>query len=162
MRQGLLDRAGLDRVWVQDEEQPAEPVAIGVDDPDLPVVDADGPWLPSRSIASGAGAAGSMAADAPALATWGLMLYTGQVLAPDLVEQMTTAPAGGWYGLGTQIVSSDGRDLVVGHVGTLGPYNSVLLVWPGERVAVAVLVPQSVDRPVESLAGILHEIWTTN
>lgn len=80
LRADLLDPAGLDRVWVQDAEKPEPPIALGVDDPDLPLVDPAGPWLPSRAIVSAAGGAGSLAADAPSLAAWGWTLYTGRLL----------------------------------------------------------------------------------
>ena len=160
VREDLLDPAGLDRVWVQDDEQPVPPLAIGLDDPDVPLVDADASWLPSRSLVSGAGAAGGIAADAETLATWGLELYTGQVLAADLVEQMTTPPPEGWYGLGTEVGDDPDGEVVVGHGGNLGPYTSLLKVWPENRVAVAWLAPASPDPLAEDLADRLHEAWS--
>ena len=161
IRDDLLDPVGLDRVWVQDDEQPVAPMAIGVDDPDLPVVDPDGAWLPSRSLVSAAGAAGGIAADVPTLASWGLRLYTGQVLTPDLVEHMTTPPPEGWYGLGTELGDTPDGGVVVGHTGGIGPYNSVLKVWPGEQVAVAWLAPSNFNPLAEDLAELLHQTWST-
>ena len=160
IRDDLMGPAGLDRVWVQDDEQPVEPLAVGLDDPDLPVVDADASWLPSRSLVSGAGAAGGIAADAPTLATWGLRLYTGQVLPADLVEQMTTPPPEGWYGLGTEVGDDPEGEVVVGHGGGIGPYNSVLRVWPQEKVAVAWLAPSNFNPLSGDLADLLHQTWS--
>ena len=37
LRQDLIDPAGLDRVWVQDAEQPQPPLTVGVVDPEIPV-----------------------------------------------------------------------------------------------------------------------------
>jgi D-alanyl-D-alanine carboxypeptidase len=160
VRDDLLDRTGLDRVWVQDDEQPVAPLAIGLDDPDYPGVDPDGAWLPSRSLVSGSGAAGGIAADAETLATWGLGLYTGQVLSRDLVEQMTTGPPEGWYGLGTDILKGPGGGLVVGHSGGIGPYVSMLRVWPQEHIAVAWLSPASPHPLADDLADQLHQTWS--
>lgn len=162
VREDLLDQAGLERVWVQDDEQPVAPLAIGVDDPDQPVVDAAGRWLPSRSIASGAGAAAGIAADAATLATWGLKLYTGQVIESDLVDQMITPPPDGWYGLGTEVGNGPDAELIVGHGGGIGPYNSLLQVWPQERIAVAWLSPQRLSPLDDDLADQLHQTWTTS
>ena len=160
LREDLLDPAGLDRVWVQDAEKPEPPTARGVDDPDLPLVDPAGPWLPSRAIVSAAGGAGSLAADAPSLAAWGWTLYTGRLLAPALVDEMTTAPDDGDYGLGTGL-GTDGRGTPnVGHGGDIGAYSSILLVWPREQVSVAVLSPQGSARPLWSLAERLFYAWT--
>ena len=71
----LIEPAGLDRVWVQDAQQPEPPLTVSEEDPDLDTVDNDGPWLPSRSIASSLGPAGGIAADAPSIARWGYLLY---------------------------------------------------------------------------------------
>ena len=44
------------------------------EDPKQDTVDNDGPWLPSRSLASSAGPAGGLAADAPSIARWGYLV----------------------------------------------------------------------------------------
>jgi CubicO group peptidase (beta-lactamase class C family) len=74
-------------------------MTVSEEDPDLDTVDNDGPWLPSRSMASSSGPAGGIAADAPSLARWGYLLYRGHVIDSALVEQMTKAEedgADGW------------------------------------------------------------------
>lgn len=160
LREDLLDPARLDRVWVQDAEKPEPPIARGVDDPDLPLVDPAGPWLPSRAIVSAAGGAGSLAADAPSLAAWGWTLYTGRLLTPALVDEMTTAPEDGDYGLGTGLGTDSRSTPNVGHGGDIGAYSSILLVWPREQVSVTVLSPQGSARPLWSLAERLFYAWT--
>jgi CubicO group peptidase (beta-lactamase class C family) len=160
LRRDLLAPAGLARAWIQAAEEPTAPTAVGVDDPEFPLVDADGPWLPSRALGSGTGSAGGMAADAPTLASWGLALYTGQLLDPDVVAQMTTSPDDSWYGLGTMIKTDSTGATMVGHDGNQGHvYTSTLLVWPDDNIAVAVLSPQGPTKPLDALAQRLHSTW---
>ncbi len=73
----LIQPAGLERVWVQDAQEPEPPLTVSEENPELDTVDDDGPWLPSRSMASAAGPAGGIAADAPSIARWGYLLYGG-------------------------------------------------------------------------------------
>ena len=138
LRRDLIDPAGLARVWIQDAEAPQPPLTVGEASRLFPAVDAAGPYLPSRAIASASGTAGGIAADAPSLARWGYLLYGGYVIDPDLVEQMTTGQDG--YGLGTMLGESDGTQ-VVGHDGDLDSYHSVLFVLPDTQTSVVVLVP---------------------
>jgi D-alanyl-D-alanine carboxypeptidase len=84
-----------------------------------------------------------MAADAPSLARWGYLLYGGRIIDGDLVATMTTYVTDtdqGGYGFGTMVADLDGQT-IVGHVGDYIQYSSVILVWPGTRTAVALLVP---------------------
>ncbi|MFC5380755.1 serine hydrolase domain-containing protein [Aquipuribacter nitratireducens] len=163
LRQDVLDPFGLERVWVQAAEEPTPPLAIAADEARFPEVDEDGPFLPSRAVASAAGAAGGMAADAPTLARWGHLLYGGAVLERSLVEDMTT-PEGDddWYGLGT-VLARDGEAPLVGHDGDLGVYHSLLAVWPDDAISVAVLVPTPSPLGLDEeltptgLARTLHE-----
>lgn len=143
LRRDLIDPAGLERVWVQTAEEPTPPVAVAVSAASGVAVDVDGPYLPSRALASAAGAAGGMAADAPTLARWGHLLYGGAAIDAALVSQMTAAEdEADWYGLGT-LLYDDGEEVVVGHEGDIAVYHSLLAVWPGSETSVAVLVPGS-------------------
>jgi D-alanyl-D-alanine carboxypeptidase len=142
IRADLLDRTDLERVWVQDDETPTDPIAIGETLPQLPVVDEDSPWLPSRAYASLAGAEGGIAADAPTIAQWGALLYGGHVIDASLVEQMTTGLQADddWYGLGTARGQFDGEPWV-GHQGDIVSYHGKLTVFPDTATSVAYLVP---------------------
>ena len=158
IRGDLLDPAGLDRVWVQDAQQPQPPLTVAVAD-SRNAVDTDGPWLPSRSVATSASAAGAMAADAPTLARWGYLLYGGRVIDASLVTQMTDVPEDDGYGLGTGVGVVDG-DMVVGHAGDIGSYHGELLVWPERAQAIALLVPAAAgafDVPAYDLVGQLAQ-----
>jgi D-alanyl-D-alanine carboxypeptidase len=139
----LTQPAGLERVWLQDTQEPDPPLTVSEEDPDLDIVDDDGPWLPSRSMASSAGPAGGIAADAPSVARWGYLLYGGHVIDSTLVAQMTQAPGGDAddsYGLGTMRTMQDG-ELLVGHDGDSITYHGNMIVTTTDNVAIAVLVP---------------------
>ena len=47
----------------------------------------------------------------------------------------------------------------MGHGGGIGPYNSVLKVWPQEKVAVAWLAPAGLNSLADDLADLLHQTW---
>lgn len=145
IRRDLLDPAGLERVWVQDAETPEPPLSVAESSRLFAVVDADGPYLPSRAMATATGAAGGMAADAPSLARWGYLLYGGSVIDPGLVEQMTSGDAG--YGLGTYIFSTEAQhgEAIVGHLGDIRSYHGALLVWTEAQAAIALLVPNGTN-----------------
>jgi D-alanyl-D-alanine carboxypeptidase len=138
LRERLIEPAGLPRVWVQDDEVPEPPLTVAEASQRYAVVDVDGPYLPSRAMASAWAAADGMAADAPSLARWGYLLYGGHVLASGVVDEMTTGPDG--YGLGT-MVGSGPAEGVVGHGGDIASYHGLMFVWPADAVAVSVLVP---------------------
>ena len=91
-------------------------------------------------MASAAGAAGGIAADAATLARWGYRLYGGQVLPPARTVELATEVAPG-YGLGTEIIEQHWgpRGGAVGHHGGINGYTTVLTVIPAEQVSVAVL-----------------------
>ncbi len=146
----LIKPAGLTRVWVQDAQQPEPPLTVAEENPNLNAVDDDGPWLPSRSIATSSGPAGDIAADAPSLARWGYLLYGGHVIDSTLVEQMI--PPGGddeWYGLGTG-AWVQGGEAFVGHNGDNGSYHGELAVATADNVAIAVLVPAPARNSVDA------------
>ncbi|HYO18223.1 MAG TPA: serine hydrolase domain-containing protein, partial [Dermatophilaceae bacterium] len=145
----LIEPAGLDRVWVQDAQQPEPPLTVSEEDPDLDTVDDDGPWLPSRSMASAAGPAGGIAADAPSLARWGYLLYGGHVIDSALVEEMTP---GLGYGLGTGKRLHDG-EFLLGHDGDILTYHGVLLTATAGYAGIAVLLPAPAPDAMEADAA---------
>ncbi|HEY5881326.1 MAG TPA: serine hydrolase domain-containing protein, partial [Nakamurella sp.] len=151
VRRDLLSGLG-GRIVVQDAEVPTAPVAA----PNLtgtPLVVADGMFLPNRAVASAAGAAGGIAADAATLARWGYRLYGGKVLDAGSTVDLTIPVAGG-YGLGTEIVEYRWNETggVVGHHGGLPGYVTVLLVNPERQVAIVVLVPGDPGPDLDQMA----------
>jgi D-alanyl-D-alanine carboxypeptidase len=140
VRRDLFTGIGT-RMVVQDAEPPVPPLAAPGRSPEgLPDAVPDGTFLPDRALASAAGAAGGIAADAATLAGWGYRLYGGQVLPPVRTVELATevAPA---YGLGTEILEQSWgpRGGVVGHHGGINGYSTVLTVTPAEQLSVAVL-----------------------
>ena len=167
VREDLLAQTDLQRVWVQDDETPQPPLTVGVVLPQDPVVDDEGPWMPSRAMASVAGSAGGIAADAPTVARWGSLLYGGHVIDSPLVEQMTAGlqADSDWYGLGTYRGELAGQPWV-GHLGTLVSYHGRLVVFPETATSIAYLVPAPAgygvtpDLTDTELAVQLHDATT--
>jgi D-alanyl-D-alanine carboxypeptidase len=148
----LIQPAGLERVWVQDAQQPEAPLTVSQQDPAQDTVDDDGPWLPSRSVASAVGPAGGIAADAPSLAHWGHQLYGGLIIDTALVEQMTACEDGcafEWYGLGSEGWVRDGQTFL-GHGGNIGTYHGNLVYATDDNVSIAVLVPAPIRNASEA------------
>lgn len=145
LRTELWAPHGLDRIAYQDQESIAPPLGQpGPDDLLLPKDLPPGDLLPFRSIASFAGPAGGVASDAPTIARWGYLLYGGQVLGEAATREMRESPRETGYGLGTWQVD-DGRwgVEVVGHLGELPGYRTVLAVLPEHRVSIVVFTTGS-------------------
>jgi len=129
------------RMVVQDAEPPVPPLAAAGRSPDgLPDAVPDGLFVPDRSLATVAGAAGGIAADAATLAGWGYLLYGGRILPPARTVELATEVAPD-YGLGTEILehSWGPRGVVIGHRGRTSGFVTVLAVTPAERLSVVVL-----------------------
>jgi len=129
------------RMVVQDSEPPVPPLAAaGRGSEGLPDAVPDGMFVPDRSLASLAGAAGGIAADAATLAGWGYRLYGGRILPPARAVELATEVAPD-YGLGTEILEHPWgpRGGVIGHGGRINGYLTVLAVTPAEQLSVAVL-----------------------
>jgi D-alanyl-D-alanine carboxypeptidase len=130
----LLDRYGLGDLAVQDEERPEPPLARSPAD-----LAGAGHYLPSRSLASLAWAAGGIAGTAADVARWGYLLYGGHVLDPDVVATMLPRADGSGYGYGTETLGSVDVDYV-GHRGDFAYYRSALAVTKDRPLAIAVLL----------------------
>jgi D-alanyl-D-alanine carboxypeptidase len=143
-RADLLDPAGLNRIAVQDTERPTPPLAAPPRRLHLPPPDG---YLPYRSIASGTGPAGGIAADAQTVARWGYQLYGARLLPAETVQAMMTPPSqtnifpGARYGLGTMLFATLGAEDAFGHSGNDVGYSSLLAVLPARHLSIAVLVP---------------------
>jgi D-alanyl-D-alanine carboxypeptidase len=158
LRDGILADAGLDRLVYQDDERPTPPLALpfvkypsaspGPGPSDL--LEAGEGFLPARCIASLAGPAGGMAADALTVAWWGYLLYGGSVLTTDSLHTMTTFEDG--YGLGASDYRLRFGTFAVGHAGRIPGYEAQLVAFPDEAVVLAVLL--NTDRQAEPLSII--------
>jgi len=140
---------GLERLAFQDQESLPAPLAAPRDDDFLPDTADSGTYLPFRSWASAAGAAGGVAGDAETAARWGYALYGALLLEPRSVTQMTDMDPSEPYGLGTMNFRHehwftsyiDGY----GHQGETVGYRTVLAVYPERRLSIAVLTPSTAE-----------------
>jgi len=153
LRADLLGPAGLDRVAVQDAERPTPP--LGAPPSRLRLGPLDG-YLPCRALATAAGAAGGMAADAPTVARWGYQLYGARLLPAEIVHQMMTQESPGsvfpsvGYGLGTMLFLAVGTQTTIGHTGRSPAYSTMLAVIPSRHLSAAVLIPDE-ERNTEAI-----------
>ncbi len=147
LRTDLWKPQGLVRIAFQDAQRISPPLGRpGPDDENLPDDLPAGDYLPWRSLASAAGAAGGVAADAPTIARWGYQLYGGHVLGARATREMRESPGDTWYGLGTWRVGDNRWGVeVVGHLGELPGYRTVLAVLPEQRVSIAIFTTGSAE-----------------
>lgn len=162
LRDGVLAPPELSRMVLQDAERPAEPLSASYPgDPALPSgaesLEVGGGYVPSRAFASSVWTAGSVASDAPTLATWGYLLYGGFVLSDASLEAMLHAPEGADYGLGCAVFDEQGLD-GVGHGGLLPGFSSVLYADRATGAVVAILVNTDTYDPAPVLAALMLEI----
>jgi D-alanyl-D-alanine carboxypeptidase len=149
VRRDVLAELG-GRMAVQTGETPSPPLAAP-DQSDGAVP--DGLFLPNRALATAAGAAGGIAADAPTLASWGYRLYGGLILPPDRTVELST-PVGPGYGLGTMIVPGlTGTDLLVGHLGGINGYATLRAVDPTRKLSIAILSVGTGGPALDDLIG---------
>lgn len=164
LRRDLLDPAALSRAWVQPEEKPLAPTAIGTDPAGKQMVDAAGGFLPSRALSSVNGSAGAIAADAASVARWGYLLWGGQIIDASLVREMEANPGdeqlfGVKYGLGTMVADQGDGTPFYGHAGGSAdwPYTTIVFAFSNPPQSIAVLVPEPGDPP-GGVASSLHEV----
>ena len=141
LRSGVLAGEGLERLVYQDEERPQGPVSPPGPIEGIPagtdLLEAGGGFLPTRALATAAGAAGAIASESSALTRWGYLLYGGFVLEPASLAAMTDVGDG--YGLGCHPIDEFGLD-GIGHSGRLPGYISLLYADASSGIIVAVLV----------------------
>jgi D-alanyl-D-alanine carboxypeptidase len=139
MRNLLLQPLGLERITYQGTELPPDPVAIGrtqVVEPAPSVLrDASG-LLPCRAVATAAGAAGGMAADAQALARWAYLLHSGRVLLPESLRHMTESHGHGFGSVSIEVAGRQGY----GHPGRIPGYRGIFTFVPSLEIAFAALI----------------------
>jgi D-alanyl-D-alanine carboxypeptidase len=162
LREGVLARPELARIVLQDAEPPSQPLSASY--PENPAlasgaesIEVGGGFLPSRAIASAVWTAGSMASDAPTLATWGYLLYGGHVLSDESLAAMVTMPDGADYGLGCVAMREQGLD-GVGHGGVLPGFSSVLYADEETGAVIAVLVNTDGYDPAALVSALMREI----
>ena len=146
LRNGVLAMSGLERLVLQPDEMPSEPVAMPAGASDAALDDLGGS-LPSLAIASAYQPSGGIASDAASLARWFRALCAGEVVSrASLTEMSTFQPGefGGPYGLGMYNPAL-GHAGAFGHTGQLPGYMSWAACLPEEEAVIVVLTNHEVD-----------------
>lgn len=165
LRSHVLADPRISALVYQPAERPNGPLALPHIRGQLSAdFEAGGGYLPNRSQASNGSGSGGMASDAPALATWGYLLFGGRLLSESSLAMMTDFGAGAEYdrfGLGV----FDQTDLAAGYgvpaIGNGGwddgGYSSVLTVLPGQATVIVVLT-NTAGSPVDLVVPIAQEL----
>ena len=144
LAQGPFQQAGLKRISMQSEQPLSPPLARPTDDRDIPIPAKPDGYLPFRSMATYAGAAGGIASDAPTTARWGYELYGGHVLSETMLKEMLDISDGDDYGLGLMDFAHSPFNIdAVGHEGEQLGYRSILVTFEKDQLSVALLTPST-------------------
>jgi D-alanyl-D-alanine carboxypeptidase len=160
IRKRLLDPNGLSRTFVIGPEKVTPPFAHGYGlqttlTGDL--YDGSG-FIPNRSLATGAWAAGDMASTPRDVAHWLYQLCSGAILGPDLTAQMLPPIGLDQYGLGIDQQSITGAGSVAGHVGAIPGYVAVAYLERGNCDVVVVMTNTDVEdlmTPMDKMFEVL-------
>jgi D-alanyl-D-alanine carboxypeptidase len=158
IRSRLLEPLGLDSTYMDGSEPGSGQLAPGFSQGQ----DVTAAYSPT--IAWTAGAIASTSAD---LTRWATALYGGQVLSDasmkELLDGVDTGTGGVKYGLGVLIVPpANAYDDAYGHDGAIPGYNSEMLYWPNEHVAVATNVTDSgadANAPLADAVDVLRPVY---
>jgi D-alanyl-D-alanine carboxypeptidase len=113
----------------------------------------DSRYVPFMAAASIADAAGAMASTAEDLSAWAAALYGGEVLSDEMLREMLSFEAPGFYGLGTYPARFAGHR-GVGHRGGIRGYESAMFHFPEDDVTIVLLSNQGnwgTDAPMTKL-----------
>ena len=147
LREKVLAVGGIERLILQPDEQPSEPIAMPRD----AVVESIGGYLPSLASVTATQFPGGMASDAPSLARWWRGLCAGEIVSEATLTEMATADPGaianGTYGLGLFDTTDGYSPGAIGHQGEALGYMSWAGCMPEEGAVVVVLT----NRPVRAL-----------
>lgn len=144
LTRGPFQVAGLQRISLQAGLPLPPPLARPADDRGIPIPAKPDGYLPFRSWATWAGAAGGIAADAPTTARWGYQLYGGHILAEPMMKQMLDVSDGDTYGLGLMDFRNSPYNIdAVGHEGEAIGFRSILVAFEKDQLSIALLTPST-------------------
>ncbi len=168
LRQAFFDPLGLRSASYQAVETSALTVARGyrfltASPTETPILmPGNGSAVPFAAVITSAGAAGSVVAAATDVATWGRLLYSGDVLPIATVGQMvddaahTVALASRLpYGYGVHVVPVDGHP-TYGHTGRYLGARGAFRWFPLEGLSIAVLTNQSRADPSDLVVDLVR------
>ncbi|HSP27581.1 MAG TPA: serine hydrolase domain-containing protein [Ilumatobacteraceae bacterium] len=146
LRDGALAIDGLDRLVVQPDVSPTEPLAMpaGASNTNL---ETTGGYLPSLANATAYQASGAIASDSASLARWWRALCAGEIVSQSSLTEMSTfTPAEniGGYGFGAYN-PAQGYGPSFGHTGQFPGYMSWGACLPEDEAVIVVLTNHEVD-----------------
>ena len=150
MRTGALAIDGIDRLVVQPNEKPTEPMAMpGGASRDI--LEARGGYIPSLASVSAFPFAGGIASDSISLARWWRAFCAGEIVSQATLTEMSAfdpdAPSfDGAYGLGL-FNPAYGHAAAIGHQGEMLGYMAWAACVPEEGAVIVVLT----NRPASAL-----------
>jgi D-alanyl-D-alanine carboxypeptidase len=140
LRRGALAVKGLERLVLQPDERPSEPMALPAGQPHS-VAENSGEFVPSLANATAYTASGGIASDSPTLARWWRALCTGDIISRGSLTEMSAfepAPYIDSYGLGAYN-PAHGYAEGFGHTGQLPGYMTWAGCLPEEEAVIVVL-----------------------
>lgn len=143
LRNGVLKGDGFERLILQPEEVPTEPMAMP-DGSSTAVLKKGGGYLPSMALASAGHAAYAMASDPVSLARWWRALCAGRIVSLATLTEMSIFPDKNNYGLGVFDIA-EGYARSIGHAGWQPGYVSWAGCMPDDGSVVVVLANHGVD-----------------
>lgn len=145
LRDGVLAIDGLERLVVQPDERPTEPMAVPAGAPRAEL-EARGGYLPSLADVTAYTASGGIASDAASLARWWRALCAGEIVSEaSLTEMSRFEPARiGSYGLGLSEPAS-GYAASFGNTGQFPGSMSWAACLPDHEAVIVVLTNHEVD-----------------
>jgi len=146
LRDGSLSISGLERLILQPDQRPTEPMAMPAG-ASTAVLEQVGGYLPSLGLMSGNPAAGGIASDSRSLARWWRGLCAGEIASQaSLTEMSTFEPAENVYGYGLGMYDpSLGYGPAFGHTGQVPGYMSWAACLPEDEAVIVVLTNHEVE-----------------
>jgi D-alanyl-D-alanine carboxypeptidase len=170
LRGNFLDPLGMKNTYLRIFEPFSQPIAHNWSAPGFNPANAqDVSAYPHEALFSSVAPDGGLFSDAADIAWWGYNLYSGKILSPSSVAQMTT-----WhnvngsyyngYGLGSMRFPHRGRTYF-GHAGNYFGYAASMLYHPADSICVSLLINQDCISPnitVELFHDLLQSLKTTD
>lgn len=150
LRDGVLSIDGVDRLVLQPDGQPSEPMAMPGGD-STAVLESWGGYLPSLAGVTAFTAPGALASDSPSLARWWRAFCAGEIVSQASLTEMSAFDSddvvllGGWYGLGLYNPALGHARGAVGHQGEFFGYMSWAACLPEEGAVMVVLTNRSFE-----------------
>ena len=146
LRNGALAIDGMERLVLQPDERPTEPMALPAGESHA-VLERGGGYLPSLANATAYTASGGIASDSASLARWWRALCAGEIVSQASLTEMSTFQPAEYldsYGLGMYNPTLWYAQ-AFGHTGQLPGYMSWAGCLPEDEAVIVVLTNHEID-----------------